>query len=72
MNLVYKAEICQKCDVCKEEACDIDAYVVIENGELKHGVIDEKAYGSFSGRILDKIVKEYGPARARGILRQVY
>lgn len=68
LNLVYKAEICQKCDVCKEEACDIDAYVVIENGELKHGVIDEKAYGSFSGRILDKIVKEYGPARAREFL----
>lgn len=68
LNLVYKAEICQKCDVCKEEACDIDAYVVIENGELKYGVIDEKAYGSFSGRILDKIVKEYGPARAREFL----
>ena len=68
LNLVYKAEICQKCDVCKEEACDIAAYVVIENGELKHGVIDEKAYGSFSGRILDKIVKEYGPARAREFL----
>ncbi len=68
LNLVYKAEICQKCDVCKEEACDIDAYVVIEDGELKHGVIDEKAYGSFSGRILDKIVKEYGPARAREFL----
>ena len=32
LNLVYKAEICQKCDVCKEEACDIDAYVVIEDG----------------------------------------
>ena len=68
LNLVYKAEICQKCDECREEACDIDAYVVIENGELKHGVIDEKAYGSFSGRILDKIVKEYGPARAKEFL----
>ena len=28
----------------------------------------KKAYGSFSGRILDKIVKEYGPARAREFL----
>lgn len=45
--LIYKAEICQKCDVCKEEACDIDAYVVIEDGELKHGVIDEKALRFF-------------------------
>lgn len=68
LNLVYKAEVCRKCDHCLEEACDIDAYVVIEDGELKQGVIDEKAYGSFSGRILDKIVKEYGPARAKEFL----
>ncbi len=68
LNLVYKAEICRKCDHCMEEECDIDAYVVIKEGTLLHGVIDEKAYGSFSGRILDKIVKEYGPTRAKEFL----
>ena len=81
MNLTYKAEICTKCGQCdkilretpKDEIdydtlCPIDAYVVIENGILKHGVIDEKAYGSMSGQILDKIVKEYGPGRAKEFL----
>ena len=83
MNLTYKAEICTKCGQCDkaiEEArlndeevdydslCPIDAYVRIENGILENGVIDEKAYGSFSGQILDKIVKEYGPGRAKEFL----
>ena len=70
LNLTYKAEICTKCGQCDrilreapdldvvdyEHLCPIDAYVMIENGILKHGVIDEKAYGSMSGQILDKIV----------------
>jgi DNA-directed RNA polymerase subunit A' len=82
LNLTYKAEICTKCGQCEktlaeapdlevvdyEHLCPIDAYVVIENGILKHGVIDEKAYGSMSGQILDKIVKEYGPGRAKEFL----
>ena len=45
-----------------------DGRVIIENGILKQGVIDEKAYGSFSGEILDTIVKEYGPGRAKEFL----
>ena len=82
LNLTYKAEICTKCGQCDrilreapdldvvdyEHLCPIDAYVMIENGILKHGVIDEKAYGSMSGQILDKIVKEYGPGRAKEFL----
>lgn len=68
LNMVYKAEICRKCDECIHEQCENDAYVVIEDGELKYGAIDEKAYGSFSGKILDTIVKEYGPSRAKEFL----
>ncbi|MDO5849618.1 MAG: DNA-directed RNA polymerase subunit A' [Methanobacteriaceae archaeon] len=68
LNLTYRAEICYKCAECQEEACPYDGYVVIKNGELVHGSIDEKAYGSFSGKILDKIVKEYGPSAAKDFL----
>lgn len=68
LNMHYKAEICRQCDECQGTACEEEAYVVIENGQLEYGVIDEKAYGSFSGKILDKIVKEYGPDRAREFL----
>ena len=45
-----------------------DGYVIIKNGILTQGAIDESAYGSFSGKILDKIVKEYGPGRAKEFL----
>ena len=64
LNLSYNAEI-SKCPVVYPPE---DAEVVIENGILVQGVIDESAYGSFSGKILDKIVKEYGPGRAKEFL----
>lgn len=68
MNMVYKAEICRKCDECIKQECKNDAYVVIEDGLLKMGVIDDKAFGSFAGKILDSIVKEYGTDKAREFL----
>ena len=64
LNLSYSAEI-SKCPVVYPPE---DAKVVIKNGILEKGVIDESAYGSFSGKILDKIVKEYGPGRAKEFL----
>ncbi len=68
LNLVYKAEICRKCEECKHEDCEFDAYVVIADGQLLQGVVDDKGYGSGSGKILDAIVKKYGPAEARKFL----
>lgn len=64
LNLSYSAEV-SKCPAVYPES---DETVVIKNGILKQGVIDEAAYGSFSGKILDKIVKEYGPGRAKDFL----
>ena len=68
LNMNYKAEICRKCEECQKENCQYDAFVVIKDGQLTHGAIDEAAYGSFSGKILDTIVKEYGPSRAKEFL----
>lgn len=68
LNMVYKAEICRKCDECLKQECKNDAYVVIENGQVTSGAMDEKAYGAFSGKILDSIVKEYGTDKAREFL----
>jgi len=60
LDLEFPAEVCFKCDVCKKEKCEHNAYVVIKDGELLIGTIDEKAIGAFKGLVLDKIVKEYG------------
>ena len=68
LNMNYKAEICRKCETCLKEDCLYDAFVVIKDGQLTHGAIDEAAYGSYSGKILDTIVKEYGPSRAKEFL----
>ena len=68
LNMNYKAEICRKCEECQKENCQYDAFVVIKDGQLTHGAIDEAAYGSFSGKILDTIVKEDGPSRANEFL----
>ena len=68
LNMNYKAEICRKCETCLKEDCQYDAFVVIKDGQLTHGAIDEAAYGSFSGKILDTVVKEYGPSRAKELL----
>ncbi|WP_456328408.1 hypothetical protein [Archaeoglobus sp.] len=60
ITLEFKAEICRGCDECKKENCEYDAYVIIKNGELIRGTIDEKAVGAFKGIIIDEIVRKYG------------
>lgn len=67
-NITYKGEICQRCDDCLGQDCVNDAFVIVEDGNLISGAVDEKAYGSFSGKILDQIMKEYGSDEARKFL----
>jgi len=45
--------------------------VVIENGQLKEGVIDEKAIASFKGKLLDEIDKKNGHHEAALFLDRV-
>jgi len=72
LNMEFKAKICTQCDVCTKEECDIDAYVVIRDGELLSGVIDAAAIGAyFEGRVLDEITRSYGPDRAKEFLDAV-
>ncbi|VVB85715.1 DNA-directed RNA polymerase subunit A' [uncultured archaeon] len=61
LNLQFKAEICEHCDVCKGFDCENDAYVIIKDGVLEKGAIDEKAIGAFKSVILDKLMKEFNP-----------
>ena len=61
LELEFKAEICEHCDECKGMDCENDAYVVIKDGVLEVGTIDEKAVGAFKSIILDKLVRDFGP-----------
>lgn len=64
LDITYTAGICTSCTECKKENCERDAYVVIKNGQLIHGTIDEKGIGAFKGLVLDRIVKDYGQTLA--------
>jgi DNA-directed RNA polymerase subunit A' len=64
LDLTFRADFCMKCDVCKKEQCENDAFVVIQNGVLVIGTIDAAAVGAFKGKIVDRVVKECSPAVA--------
>jgi DNA-directed RNA polymerase subunit A' len=71
LRMNFKASICRKCTECMKEKCDLDSFVRIRDGELECGTIDENAIGSFKGRILDKIARDYGADRAREFLDSI-
>jgi len=68
LNMTFRADICRGCPECLEEGCEYDACIIIEDGVLKSGVIDKKACGTFSGKLLDHIIREYGADEAREFL----
>jgi DNA-directed RNA polymerase subunit A' len=73
LSIQYQAEICKnyrdECgDNCLGKDCKHDAYVVIEDGELLTGVIDKQSFGSSSGKILNKIMIDFGSQAARKFL----
>ena len=46
----------------------MDGYVRIRNGKLISGTIDEKGIGNSKGKILEKVARDYGSARAAKFL----
>jgi DNA-directed RNA polymerase subunit A' len=72
MNYVLKANICQGCTKCLEENCPYDAYVIVKNGELIHGVIDRRSIGAEqSESLLHRIIKDYGTQAGREFLNKI-
>ncbi|MHA1958445.1 MAG: DNA-directed RNA polymerase subunit A' [Candidatus Thorarchaeota archaeon] len=72
INISFKANICRKCKVCKKEDCEFDSYVVVRDGKLEFGVVDEKAFGAGEpDSLFHRIIKEKGPTTARVFLDSV-
>ncbi|KAA0004266.1 MAG: DNA-directed RNA polymerase subunit A' [Thermoplasmata archaeon] len=71
INLEYKAQSCINCDECLKENCPYDSYVVIKNGILEKGVIDEKSIGAFKGVIVEHIARKYGMDAVRDFIDRV-
>ncbi|MFB6299602.1 MAG: DNA-directed RNA polymerase subunit A', partial [Halobacteriales archaeon] len=58
-------------DLDLEFASSTGDMVVIEDGQLIQGTIDEDAVGAFGGEIVDTITKGYGETRARMFINEV-
>ncbi|MBS3063164.1 MAG: DNA-directed RNA polymerase subunit A' [Candidatus Diapherotrites archaeon] len=65
LNLAYDTKlhsmlratgVCKECDGLN---CPHDAYVVIENGVVKKGVVDAASLGEGKGRIVDNLARHY-------------
>jgi len=59
-SIEHKAKSCVGCEKCTKKNCPYDSYVVIRNGKLIKGVIDKASVGAETGKMIDKIEKEYG------------
>ncbi|MDI6885847.1 MAG: DNA-directed RNA polymerase subunit A' [archaeon] len=75
LNLQFRGKMCARCiergEECKKEQCPREAYVVIKEGNLLCGVIDERAIGSFKGIIIDKIFRQYREEVAKVFINNV-
>ncbi len=70
-NIQLRSSICESCDTCKERDCENDAFIVIEDGKLITGTIDERAVGAFKGDIVDKIARDFGTTEARTFIDRI-
>ncbi|MFZ2070088.1 MAG: DNA-directed RNA polymerase subunit A' [Halobacteriota archaeon] len=75
MDLQFRGTVCEKCIekglACEGESCPREAYVLIRDGKLISGVIDEAAIGSFKGLIIDRIYRHYGELAAKEFINNV-
>ncbi len=71
LNIEFKSAGCVGCPHCKKHNCPYDAYVVIKNGKLKHGVIDDNALGEGKGKLINIIERKYGSDKIKEFLNNV-
>ena len=71
-NFVIRANICRHCPKCDRESCQYDAYVIIQQGRLKTGVIDKNSIGAERAEtIFHRIIKDYGTDMGHDFLNSI-
>jgi len=73
LNVEFKSSFCSGygCKGCDKQECEHDAYVVIKNGKLKKGVIDENALGEQKGKLINVIDYYYDSETTRKFIDNV-
>jgi DNA-directed RNA polymerase subunit A' len=70
LNISFRASFAD-CKCTSGDECEHDNWVVIKNGILKKGVIDDNALGEKKGKLIDMIEKNYSPVIAREFIDHV-
>jgi DNA-directed RNA polymerase subunit A' len=70
-NYEGKTKSCKRHSECKGKDCDGDCYVLIENGQLKSGRVDDKGIGAGSGKLYHEFIKSYGVEEAVDFFQKV-
>jgi len=70
-SIEYRAKACIGCKNCTKGKCPYDSYVIIKKGELINGVIDKAGVGAETGKMIDKIEKEFGSETVKKFLFNV-
>src|SRR5437667_71987 len=65
LSMTFKSSIAPKGGIGLKELKEEDSLVVIKDGVVLSGTIDENGVGAFKGKILDKLARDYGPDAAR-------
>ena len=72
INIKFKSHLCAGSkDKCEYEDNPEDTFVVITDGKLVHGTIDDEAVGPFSGVIVDRIFRKFGSEAAAKFIDNV-
>ena len=71
LNIEFRAKCCFNCETCTAPDCPYYAYVIVKNGKLIQGTIDENSIGAFKGKILDRIIRDHGTAAGREFIDKV-
>ena len=71
-NFVTRANICLHCPECDRGRCKHDAYVIIQRGRLRSGVIDKNSIGAEKAEtIFHRIIKDYGTDAGHDFLNSI-
>jgi len=71
LHMEYRSSICTDPNVDKKGNDPDDSFVIIHHGILEAGTIDENSVGAFKGRLIDQIVRRYGPERGARFIDEV-
>jgi DNA-directed RNA polymerase subunit A' len=70
-NYEGKTKSCKRHNECKGKDCDGDCYVLIKDGQLISGRIDDKGIGAGSGKLYHEFIKSYGVEEAVDFFQKV-